>query len=142
MGKVLSYRDLDAWKIGMIVVEQTYALSRLLPADERYGLCAQMRRSSVSIPSNVAEGQSRGTARNCLNFIRMALGSSAELDTQLEVARRLRFVSHDTTRDLQSSIDRVRQLLYGIRREQRRRLLLPGASLTLFLFFALVNAVT
>jgi four helix bundle protein len=134
MGKIVSYRDLDAWKVGMAVVEQTYSLSALFPPAERYGLCAQMRRASVSIPSNIAEGQSRGTARNCLNFVRIALGSSAELDTHLELARRLRFVSQDATRDLQSSIDRVRQLLYGMRREQHRRLLLPAGSLLLFLF--------
>lgn len=139
MSKVLNYRDLDAWKIAMVVVEQTYALSALLPPDERYGLCAQMRRSSVSIPSNIAEGQSRGTARNCLNFVRIALGSSAELDTQLELARRLRFASLEATRDLQSSIDRVRQLLYGMRREQQRRLLLPSGSLVLFLLLGSVR---
>ena len=134
MGKVVSYRDLDAWKVGMIVVEQTYTLSALLPSAERYGLCAQMRRSAVSIPSNIAEGQSRGTARNCLHFVRIALGSSGELDTQLELARRLRFLSPQSAQELQSSIDRVRQLLYGLRREQQRRLLLPAGSLLFFLY--------
>jgi four helix bundle protein len=142
MGKIVNYRDLDAWKIGMVVVEQTYALSALLPAAERYGLCAQMRRSSVSIPSNIAEGQSRGTARNCLNFVRIALGSSAELETQVELARRLRFVSHEATRELQSSIERVRRLLYGMRREQQRRLLLPAGSLLLLLFLGSACLVT
>jgi four helix bundle protein len=134
MGKVVNSRDLDAWKIGLIVVEQAYAVSALFPAAERYGLSAQMRRASVSIPSNIAEGQSRGTARNCLNFVRVALGSSGELDTQLQLARRAHFVSPDVTRELQSSIDRVRQLLYGMRREQQRRLLLPAGSFLLFLF--------
>jgi hypothetical protein len=62
VGKVVTYRDLDAWKVGMIVAEQTYALSASLPAAERYALCVEMRRASVSIPSNIAEGQSRGTA--------------------------------------------------------------------------------
>jgi four helix bundle protein len=141
MSKVVSYRDLDAWKVGMTVVEQTYAVSKLLPVEERYGLCSQMRRSSVSIPSNIAEGQSRGTARNCLHFVRIALGSSAELDTQLELARRLRFVSQEAARDLQSSVDRVRQLLYGMRREQLRRLLLPAGSLLLFLLLGSVIVV-
>jgi four helix bundle protein len=135
MSKILNYRDLDAWKIGMTVVEETYKLSALLPATERYGLCAQMHRSSVSIPSNIAEGQSRGTPRNCLYFVRIALGSSAELDTQLEVSRRLQFVSADAARHLQASIERVRQLLYGMRREQQRRLLLPTGAVLGFLFF-------
>ena len=141
MDKVVSYRDLDAWKIAMVVVERTYTLSALFPTDERYGLRSQMRRAAVSIPSNIAEGQARGTARNCLHFVRIALGSSAELDTQLELARRLRFVSQEAARDLQSSIDRVRQLLYGMRREQLRRLLLPVGSLLLFLLLRSVCVV-
>jgi len=125
----------------MTLVEQTYAISKLLPMEERYGLCAQMRRAAVSIPSNIAEGQSRGTARNCLHFVRIALGSSAELDTQVELARRLRFVLPEATQELQSSIDRVRQLLFGMRRAQQQRLLLPGGSLLLFLFLAAARLV-
>jgi four helix bundle protein len=125
MQKVLSYRELDTWKVAITVVEQTYGLSAGFPPSERYGLCAQMRRASVSIPSNVAEGQSRRSPRGRVSFLNIALGSSAELDTQLELARRLRFVPEETTRELQVSIDRVRQLLYGMRREQERRLRVP-----------------
>jgi four helix bundle protein len=96
-----------------------------------------MRRASVSIPSNVAEGHGRGVGRACLYFLRVAIGSTAELDTQLEAARRLKFVSLDDANDLQVSIDRVRQLLYGLRREKERQL---AASVGSFLiFFALLS---
>jgi four helix bundle protein len=121
--KILSYRDLDAWKVGMTVVQQTYELSRAFPPEERYGLCAQMRRASVSIPSNIAEGQGRRLVKSCLYFVNVAIGSSGELDTQLELARRLRFVSPETAGELQASIDRVRQLLHGMRRQKQLKLL-------------------
>ena len=122
MEKILSHRDLDAWKIGMIVVEQTYELTKNFPNEERYGLTAQMRRASVSIPSNIAEGQGRRLVKSSLYFINVAIGSSAELDTQLELARRLRLVTIAAAMELQNSLDRVRQLLHGMRRERQERL--------------------
>jgi four helix bundle protein len=130
---VRSYRDLDTWQVGMTVVEQTYQLTRRLPDEEKFGLCSQMRRASVSIPSNVAESHGRGLVRGCLYFLNVAIGSTAELDTQLEAARRLRFVAPNDARDLQKSIERVRQLLYGLRREKERQLASPVASVLVFL---------
>jgi len=128
MSGLKNYRDLDAWQLAMTLVETTYRLSRFLPDSERYGLISQMQRSAVSIPSNIAEGQGRGTARFGLYFIRVALGSSAELDTQVEVARRLRYVSAAMTRDLDNQLYRVRQMLYGMRREHMQRLGTAGAA--------------
>ena len=122
MEKILSHRDLDAWKVGMTLVEQTYELTRSFPNEERYGLTAQMRRAAVSVPSNVAEGQGRRLVKSSLYFINVAIGSSAELDTQLELARRLRYVTIDAARVMQESLDRVRQLLHGMRRERQARL--------------------
>jgi four helix bundle protein len=130
---VKTYRDLDTWQVGMTVVEQTYQLTNLLPDSERFGLCSQMRRASISIPSNVAESHGRGLVRGCLYFLSLSIGSTAELDTQLEAARRLRFVSTEQARELQSSIDRVRPLLYGLRREKERQLVKPVASVLVFL---------
>ena len=123
-----TYRDLDAWKVAMTLVETTYALSRLLPDSERYNLISQMQKSAVSIPSNIAEGQGRGTVRFGLWFLRVATGSAAELDTQVELARRLKYVSADATRELDSQLERVRQLLYGMRREHESRLAAAGAA--------------
>ncbi len=133
VGQIRSYRDLDTWQVGMEVVEHTYRITGLFPRDERFGLCSQMRRASVSIPSNVAESHGRGLARGCLYFLSVSIGSTAELDTQLEAARRLRFVSSEQATDLQASIDRVRQLLYGLRREKERQLATPIASVLICL---------
>ena len=133
MDQVRTYRDLDTWQVGMAVVEETYRVTATLPDSERFGLRSQMRRAAVSIPSNVAESHGRGVSRGCLYFINVAIGSNAELDTQLEAARRLRFVSEDGARELQGSIDRVRQLLYGLRREKERQIAVPLGSIAFLL---------
>ena len=122
MGRVQSYRDLDAWQVGMDIVVRTYEICAHFPHEEKYELSSQMRKAAVSIPSNTAEGWGRGTPREGLYFVRVAIGSTAELDTQLEAARRLRFVGVDPAARLQSLIDRQRQLLYGMRRERELRL--------------------
>lgn len=122
MGGLQSYRDLSTWQVGMDIVVQTYQVCAHFPQEERYELSAQMRKAAVSIPSNTAEGWGRGTPRECLYFVRVAIGSNAELDTQLEAARRLGFVSDTRAAALQSLIDRERQLLYGMRRERERKL--------------------
>ena len=129
-----NYKDLDAWQVAMTLVETTYKLTRLLPDSERYGLISQMQRSAVSIPSNIAEGQGRGTVRFGLHFIRIALGSSAELGTQAEVARRLRYVTAEMTTDFDSQLDRVRQLLHGMRREHLRRIATGGVTVVAIVF--------
>jgi four helix bundle protein len=120
-----TYRDLDAWKLAMTMVETTYALTRRLPDSERYNLISQMQKSATSIPSNIAEGEGRGTARFGVFFLRVAIGSTAELDTQIELARRLKYVTPEHTRELDSQLERVRQMLYGLRREHERRLNQP-----------------
>jgi len=123
-----TYRDLDAWKLAMTLVETTYALTKKLPDSERFNLISQMQRSATSIPSNIAEGQGRGTVRFGLWFLRVATGSAAELDTQIELARRLKYVTVEATNEADSQLARVRQMLYGLRREHERRLAAAGAT--------------
>lgn len=79
----------------MAIAERIYALTADFPAQERYGIVQQMRRAAVSIPSNIAEGYGRRTARQRYNFLENALGSTFELETQVELCRRLRFL-HDS----------------------------------------------
>lgn len=139
MSDIKTYRDLDAWQGAMELSESIYKLTQVFPDTERYGLISQLRRSSVSIPSNIAEGQARGTVALGLYFLRIAIGSAAEVDTQLELARRLRLVTADATREVDRQLERVRQMLYGMRREHQRRLITTGAavsSVVLLLFAA------
>jgi four helix bundle protein len=122
MGEIKTFRDLHAWQVGMDTVMLTYRLTADFPPDERFGLTAQMRRASISIPSNVAEGKGVDKPGWSLRHVRTAIGSSLELETQLEAAIRLKFVSADRARPLADSLDRVQKLLYGMRREKMRRL--------------------
>ncbi len=136
MSAITNFRDLDVWRVGMDIVELTYRLTADFPDGERYGLVSQMRRASVSVPSNVAEGQAVGMTKWSLHHISIAIGSSRELETQLEIALRLGFVAPHAARDLQVGLDRLQKLLYGLRRDRRRRL---GLSVSgWFLFAALV----
>jgi four helix bundle protein len=128
MNGMKSYKELDVWKLAMTLVESTYRVSRRLPDTERYGLIAQMQRCSVSIPSNIAEGQARGTVRFGLHFLRIAIGSTAELATQLELARRLVYLTAEQTHEVEAELERVQQMLYGMRREHLRRQGIAGAT--------------
>ncbi len=105
----------------MAVVLETYRLSADFPKTETYGLTAQMRRAAVSVPSNIAEGQAR-KFRAGLNHLSIALGSLAELDTQLEVAVRLGYLTDARARDLKNLIGSGRRLVHGLRRAKRRHL--------------------
>lgn len=84
-----SYRDLVVWQRAMDLVERLYEFSRTLPRDERFGLCSQLQRAGVSIPSNLAEGHSRRSDGAFLNHVAIAIGSQAEVETLLETCRRL-----------------------------------------------------
>lgn len=84
-----TYRDLIVWQKGIDLVTEIYRLTNFFPADEKFGLSSQMRRAAVSIPSNIAEGKLRGTQNEFHHFLRIAYGSGGELETQIEIAKRL-----------------------------------------------------
>jgi four helix bundle protein len=88
-----SYRELIVWQKAMDLVEEIYQLTKLLPRDELYGMVNQMRRAVVSIPSNIAEGNSRHTSQDYIRFLSIARGSMAEVETQLEICVRLKYIS-------------------------------------------------
>ena len=84
-----TYRDLTIWMKGIDLVEEIYKITSWFPKEELYGLTSQMRRAAISIPSNIAEGSRRKDLPEYLQFLRVADGSSAELETQLVIAKRL-----------------------------------------------------
>src|SRR6266498_2790139 len=86
-----SYKDLVVWQKGIALAKLVYQLTKNFPAEEKFGLVAQMRRAAVSVPSNIAEGQARHTTREFIHFISHAEGSVAELDTQLILSIELKF---------------------------------------------------
>jgi four helix bundle protein len=103
-----SHTELTVWKKGMDLVMFVYTATSKFPDDERFNLTSQIRRSAVSIPSNVAEGYGR---RSKKEFLRIAYGSSAELETQLEIAYRLRILSADEHRVLNELLTEVRKMI-------------------------------
>lgn len=89
MAYVRDFKELIVWQRGVELVTEVYRVTSSFPKEEIYGLTSQMRRCAVSIPSNIAEGKKRGTAKDYMHFLRMADGSSAELETQIIIAKRL-----------------------------------------------------
>ena len=99
-----SFRQLDVWVRATELVLDVYAVTAAFPKEERYGLTAQIRRAAVSIPANIAEGKARFGRGEYRRFVSIALGSAAELQTELELAERLRFAG---PRQLASSRDKL-----------------------------------
>jgi four helix bundle protein len=91
--KKQSYKDLIVWQKSMQVVKLVYQVTSRFPENEKFGLVSQMRRCSVSIPSNIAEGRYRSTKKDYCQFLSVAFASGAELETQLEVALMLNFIN-------------------------------------------------
>ena len=135
MQKILSFRDLEVWQRGMNLVVAVYHATAPFPASERYGLSSQMRRAVVSIPSNVAEGHARRSDGAYLNHLRIALGSQAELLTEIECAKRLGYLTVDTAGALVSQTDELRRMLHGLRRSLERRQQAAISVVTLTVLF-------
>jgi four helix bundle protein len=118
MASIKSYKDLDAWQAAMAVAEECYQATKSLPQTEQYGLTAQMRRAAVSVAANIAEGHQK-TRAGYVHHVQIALGSLAELETQLDLAVRLKLLAPEAARPTQSAIDRSGQLLHGLLRSLR-----------------------
>ena len=95
MADIKSYKDLLIWQKGIDIVDEAYSLTKSFPSDEKFALISQIKRCSVSIPSNIAEGWGRESEKSFLNFLRIARGSLYELETQIEVAYRQGFFKRD-----------------------------------------------
>ena len=105
-----SYKDLLVWQKSLALVKLIYELTRSFPQDERFGLVTQMRRAAVSVPSNIAEGQSRHTSGEFIQFISHAEGSLAELDTQVLIAIELGFCTQSQADGILSLIDESQRM--------------------------------
>jgi four helix bundle protein len=109
-----NYTDLIAWQKAMTLVEDVYRASAGMPDEERYGLTAQMRRSAVSIPSNIAEGEGRRTGGEFVNQLSVAHGSIRELETQLMLCERLGFLRARLIGPLLEQAAEVGRLVTGL----------------------------
>lgn len=114
MAQIRSYRDLIVWQKSMKLVTAIYKLTNRFPQSEIYGLTSQMRRASVSIPSNIAEGNGRGTRRDYRHFLLNSFGSGAELSTQIEIAKTLDFGNEVDYEFVASNLEEVMKMLNTI----------------------------
>ncbi len=109
-----SFRDLDVWNKAIDLSECIYDFTSEFPRTEIYGLTSQMRRASVSVASNIAEGSSRGTLRDFRQFVKMAMGSNSELQTQLVLSRRLRFGDAEKCEKAEALSHDIHKMLSGL----------------------------
>jgi four helix bundle protein len=111
---VRSYRDLIVWQKAMDLVKCIYDLVGRFPSHERYGLAEQMRRSAVSIPSNIAEGQARQHTAEFRRFLYVALGSLAELETQTLIAHEVDYLTAEDLQETEALIGEIRRMTHGL----------------------------
>jgi four helix bundle protein len=112
--KSRSFRDLEVWKLSIDFVKKIYQVTKTFPATENYSLINQIRRAAVSIPSNIAEGQGRSSAKEFKQFLAISLGSVAELETQLIIAGEIDYLTRTEVDPLLNILDRIRKMIKGL----------------------------
>ena len=119
---MFTYRDLVVWQQGLTLVEECYRLTRAFPKSELFGLTSQLRRAAVSIPANVAEGHCRRETKPYGHHVSIAIGSHGELETLIELACRLGFLSASDKAGVMKLADSVGRLLSGLHRSLKRKI--------------------
>jgi four helix bundle protein len=108
------HKKLKVWQLGMEIVYEVYRLTMDFPVEEKFGLISQMRRSAVSVPSNIAEGSARHGKKEFKNFLHIAQASLSELDTQLEIALRLDFLNEEIYTKINQHLNEEDKMLSGL----------------------------
>lgn len=114
MTKVRTHKDLDVWNKSVALVTSSYEITKDFPKDELFGLTSQIRRSAVSIPSNIAEGSARKGNKEFVQFLHISLGSMAELETQLIIATNLKYISSNKYDLITNDLTDIRKMLSGL----------------------------
>ena len=110
------HKRLLAWRKSMDLVVVVYELTKTFPLDELYALTSQIRRASVSVPSNISEGAAGRSAIQFRNYLSIAIGSLNEISTQLEIAYRVGYLDRNKLNDVESRVDECLALTYGLRK--------------------------
>lgn len=110
-----SFKDLMIWQKAVVLVGEIYRLTKKFPKEELYGLVSQIRRSAISVPSNIAEGFVRKHNKEFMQFLNIALGSLAELETQLILSKELLFISQNDIKNLEDDIDHLGRMITKFR---------------------------
>ena len=112
--KIRDFRDLDIWKKGIEIVKDVYEIVEKFPKQEFYGLVSQVQKSAISIPSNIAEGFNRFHNKEYKQFLYIALGSCAELETQIEIASELKYINDENKKDILEKINHESRMLTNL----------------------------
>lgn len=112
--RLKSYKDLTVWRKAMDLVILVYKLTETFPKYEQYGLTSQMCRCAISIPSNIAEGSRRRSRKGYILFVDIAYGSGAELETQIEISKRLGYLEDSLEEEIGKLLDEVMKMLNGL----------------------------
>lgn len=116
------HKNLDGWKKAMDLVEEVYKITLNFPQDERFGIISQLRRAAVSVPSNIAEGAGRRTDKEFVHFLSIAIGSLNELDTQIELSFKLKYIATEDHASLIAKIDDCKAIIFGLRKKIMQRI--------------------
>jgi four helix bundle protein len=109
-----TYRDLIVWKKSIRVVKRVYLISKYYPKEEMYNLTSQTRRAAISIPSNIAEGYGRKSTKDYLRFLQIAMGSLYELQTQLEIAHYMHFISKTSFSRIYGDLREIERMMSSL----------------------------
>ncbi len=120
------FRELKAWQLGMDLTEKVYLLTDSFPRSEIYGLSSQIRRCAVSIPSNLAEGHGRTSAKEFLQFIAIAYGSICELETQILLSHRLKYLDQSNLETVSTLLTETSKTIRGLQKAIRERVETKG----------------
>ncbi len=120
MGNVRSYKDLLVWQKGINLVKMDYDVTSLIPDDERFGLTSQIRRSSISVPSNIAEGYGRAITAYFIQFLNISRGSLFELETQLTIANRLGFMKEVDYSTITNKIAEIQNMTFRLKKALKK----------------------
>ena len=116
----MTHKDLEVWKLSIELVVKVYSITKSLPSEEKFGLISQMKRSAVSVPSNIAEGAGRSSTKEFMRFIDIASGSLSELETQLIIVEKLEFTS--TRQLLENEMKVIRNMLFKLKGALKRKI--------------------
>jgi len=119
---IKSYKDLDVWLMAMALAERCYRVTRDFPREEMYGMTAQIRRASTSIPANIAEGYGRDQTGSFIQFLRIAQGSAREVETHLILAGRVGLLKSDPLSGLLDECERISKMLRSLIRSLEARM--------------------
>ncbi len=116
-----NFRKLNVWQSAIDLTTEIYLVTKSFPSDEKFGLTSQMRRSAVSVPSNIAEGAGRNSTKEFGHFLGICMGSSCELETQLIISNKIGYLNDTHLENLISELQKIQKQIYSLKNSLNNR---------------------